>query len=191
MTTFRIGQIVPSSNTTMETEIPAMLWHGKQSGLSSSYSIRAGCACRDSRRKSLLEWMRSRIDALRNSVVHTSMFLAMRALSPLWPGPRLPSTIEARLRQQTRAHGVPQRAPVGWKSSSGNIFDRRRLVPQSGHSLIRTVGCLLHAAIGLVRCRRNIEVTASDATANTCCTFTTLIGCTVRGLCGRPRSSIT
>ena len=41
--TYRIGQIVPSSNTTMETEIPAMLRARERSGPSASPSIPAGC----------------------------------------------------------------------------------------------------------------------------------------------------
>jgi maleate isomerase len=40
----RIGQIVPSSNTTMETEIPAILRAREASSPSGSPSTRAGCA---------------------------------------------------------------------------------------------------------------------------------------------------
>ena len=40
----RIGQIVPSSNTTMETEIPAMLRRRGPSRPSATPSIPAACA---------------------------------------------------------------------------------------------------------------------------------------------------
>ena len=41
--TYRIGQIVPSSNTTMETEIPAMLRLREAIRPSASRITRAGC----------------------------------------------------------------------------------------------------------------------------------------------------
>ena len=44
--TYRIGQIVPSSNTTMETEIPAMLRAREAHAPgSASPSTPAACAC--------------------------------------------------------------------------------------------------------------------------------------------------
>ncbi|MFD0346097.1 hypothetical protein ACFQ0M_08475 [Kitasatospora aburaviensis] len=43
MTTYRIGQIVPSSNVTMETEVPALLRARRRSPPSASPSTPAGC----------------------------------------------------------------------------------------------------------------------------------------------------
>ncbi len=40
---YRIGQIVPSSNTTMETEIPAILRRARPSRPNASPSIPAAC----------------------------------------------------------------------------------------------------------------------------------------------------
>ena len=62
---YRIGQIVPNSNVTMETEVPAMLGARPSHYEESFTSTRAGCGCRRSRSRNWNGWTTSRKTARR------------------------------------------------------------------------------------------------------------------------------
>jgi len=55
---YRVGLIVPSSNTTMETEIPDLLRRRAEVAPNSSPSTPRGCACRKSTPTNYASWGR-------------------------------------------------------------------------------------------------------------------------------------
>ena len=108
---YRIGQIVPSSNTTMETEIPAML-RARETILPERFTFHSSRMRMKKVTKAELEAMDADSDrcALELSDAHVDVLGYACLVATMSMGKGYHRTSESRLHQRTRENGAP--APV-------------------------------------------------------------------------------